>query len=42
MARINSDGKSEISFWFPTVVSKTDYSSKTLIENIVGKDYSSD
>lgn len=38
----NSDGKSEIYFWFPTVVSKTDYSRKTLIENIVGKDYSSD
>lgn len=34
-------GEYEVSFWFPTVVTKTDYSGKTLIENIIGNDYSS-
>jgi len=31
----------EISFWFPTVVTKTDYSNKPLLEEVFGKDYSS-
>ena len=38
---VYSGGQYEVSFWFPTVVTKTEYSNKTLIENIIGKDYSS-
>ena len=35
------DGKYEVSFWFPTVVTKTEYSNKTTFGDILSEDYSS-
>ena len=40
-ANKNANGSYTVSFWLPTVITKTSYSDKTILEEIVGKDYSS-